>query len=148
MLSGRLTLYHTMFFDGMESFSFYHDDYRTFVNYTLNNVNQTHQGIELGLDVKIMPQLSATLVGNVGNYRYTNNPTATISAENGAFEDQTNTIYYKNYHVTGTPQLAGSLGLNYQAPFSIFINALGYLTKGPHQLRPVDIPHRHGWGWS
>ncbi|MDE5608807.1 MAG: carboxypeptidase regulatory-like domain-containing protein [Bacteroidales bacterium] len=145
VVSGRLTLYHTMFFDGMESFSFYHDDYRTFVNYTLNNVNQTHQGIELGLDVKIMPQLSATLVGNVGNYRYTNNPTATISAENGAFEDQTNTIYYKNYRVTGTPQLAGSLGLNYQAPFSIFINAnvnyaaWNYLSMNPERRSQAAI---------
>lgn len=145
VVQGRLTLYHTMFFDGMESFSFYHDDYRTFVNYTMNNVDKVHQGVELGLDVKIIPQLSATLVGSVGNYRYTNRPTATISAENGAFEDQTNTIYIKNYHVTGTPQLGASLGLNYQAPFNIYLNATlnyvnwNYLSMNPERRTTAAI---------
>lgn len=145
VVSGRFTLYHTMFFDGMESFSFYHDDYRTFVNYTLSNVDQVHQGVELGIDVKIIPQLSATLIGNIGNYRYTNRPTATVSAENGAFADRTNTIYYENYYVTGTPQLAGSLGLNYQAPFNIYLNAnlnyvnWNYLSMNPERRSQAAI---------
>ena len=145
VVQGRITLFHTMFFDGMESFSFYHDDYRTFVNYTLNGVDQVHQGVELGLDVKILPQLSASLIGTVGNYRYTSRPEATISAENGAFEDRTNTIYYENYYVTGTPQLAGSLGLNYQAPFNIYLNAnlnyvnWNYLSMNPERRSTAAI---------
>lgn len=145
VVNGRITLYHTMFFDGMESFSFYHDDYRTFVNYTLNGVDQVHQGVEFGLDVKIIPQLSATLIGNVGNYRYTSNPTAVVSADNGAFSDKANTIYYNNRYVTGTPQLAGSLGLNYQAPFNIYLNGnlnyvnWNYLSMNPERRTQAAI---------
>lgn len=137
VVQGRLTLYHTMFFDGMEAFSFYHDDYRTFVNYTLNGVDKIHQGIELGVDVKIIPQLNATLVASIGNYRYNSNPTAIISPENGSFDDQSNTVYYKNYHITGTPEMAGSLGLNYQAPFNIYLNAnLNYVSNSYLSMNP------------
>lgn len=137
VVQGRLTLYHTMFFDGMEAFSFYHDDYRTFVNYTLNGVDKIHQGIELGLDVKIIPQLNATLIASIGNYRYNSNPLAIISPENGSFNDRSNTVYYKNYHITGTPQMAGSLGLNYQAPFNIYLNAnLNYVSNSYLSMNP------------
>lgn len=145
VVQGRLTLYHSMFFDGMESFSFYHDDYRTFVNYTLNGVDKIHQGIELGLDVKIIPQLNATLIASIGNYRYSSNPTAIISPENGSFEDQSNTVYYKNCYITGTPQWAGSFGLNYQAPFNIYLNANvnyaghSYLSMNPERRTTAAI---------
>ena len=145
VVQGRLTLYHTMFFDGMEAFSFYHDDYRTFVNYTLNGVDKIHQGIELGVDVKIIPQLNATLIASIGNYRYNSNPTAIISPENGSFEDQRNTVYYKNCYITGTPQFAGSFGLNYQAPYGIFLNAnvnyagRSYLSMNPERRTTAAI---------
>lgn len=130
VIQGRITLFNTMFFDGIESTSFYHDEYRTFVNYVKTGVDKVHQGIELGLDVKIIPSLTATLIASVGNYRYTSRPTATVSPENGSFADFQYTVYQKNFYVSGTPQIAGSFGLNYVAPYNIYINAaVNYVGK-------------------
>ncbi|MEG2665742.1 MAG: TonB-dependent receptor, partial [Bacteroidales bacterium] len=130
VVQGRLTLFQSMFFDGMTSTSFYHDEYRTFVNYTETGVDKVYQGIELGVDVKIIPSLSASLVASIGNYRYTSRPTATVSPENGSFQDYKYTVYQKNFYVSGSPQIAGSLSLNYQAPYSIYLSAtLNYVDK-------------------
>ncbi len=119
----RLTAYYTTFSDQSEITGFYHDDYRTFVNYVMYGINKTHQGIEAGAEVKLLPQLSAVVAGNLGNYRFTNRPFATISFENGSRPDTTALIYQNNFYVSGTPQTAGSFGLKYAGPGYLFVEA-------------------------
>ncbi len=117
----RLTAYHTEFKDQTEINAFYHDDYKTFVNHVMTGINKTHQGIEFGAEVKVIGGLSVQGVAALGNYRYTNRPTATVSYDNGSKADTTETIYIKNFYVPGA-QTATSLGLKYAGPGFLFIN--------------------------
>ncbi|MDK2910223.1 MAG: hypothetical protein PWR20_1790 [Bacteroidales bacterium] len=118
----RLTAYQTIFDDQTEINSFYHDDLKTFVNYIMAGISKTHQGVELGAEVKITSRLSAIGVASLGNYRYTNRPMATISYDNGSKPDTTELVYIKNFYVPGTPQTATSLGLKYAGPRYLYLN--------------------------
>ncbi|MEI6123362.1 MAG: TonB-dependent receptor [Bacteroidota bacterium] len=115
-VTARITAFNTNFWDDTKVMSFYHDDLNTFVDYILVGINKVHQGIELGVEVKLIPVLSLQLAGSIGNYRYTNRPTAYMSVENGSQNDSTQLIYSKNFYVNGTPQSAGSIGLKFVHP--------------------------------
>jgi len=115
-VQARLTVFQTMFWDDNKVSSFYHDDLQTYVNYVMIGVNKVNQGIELGVEVKIHPTLSATFAGCLGNYRYTSRPTAYVTVENGSVADTSEIVYAKYFFVSGTPQTAGSIGLKYAHP--------------------------------
>lgn len=121
-IKGRITIFHTDIKDDSEINSFYHDDLRTYVNQVLTKVEKVHQGIEAGLEVKVTNTLSVLGAASFTNYRYTSRPQAITSADNGSIPDDTNTIYIKNFYVSGTPQKAYSLGLKYQGPKNWFGN--------------------------
>lgn len=123
-LTARLTAYHTQFSDQSEVTSFYHDSLQTFVNFALTKVKKVHQGIEFGAEAKVNSHLSFTAAAGIGNYRYTNHPLAVISVDNGSQEDSYDTVYCKNFYVSGTPQTALSLGLKYNINYWFFdVNA-------------------------
>jgi hypothetical protein len=115
----RLTGYYTEFKDITKVISFYHDDYATMVNYAMNGINQRHMGIEVGAEWKMTSMFSLIFAGNFGDYRYSNNPDVNINAENGydilstGSQDNVETVYWKDYHVAGTPQVATTLGLKF-----------------------------------
>jgi len=112
-LNARMTYFYTNFVDGSDITSFYHDDYKTYVNYVMTGINKTQQGIEFGAEIKATKRLSVVLVAAVGQYIYTNRPKTTISWDNSAFPDTTAVTYIKNFNVYGTPQTALSAGLKY-----------------------------------
>lgn len=112
-LNLRITAFETQFTDQTEVSSYYHDDFKTFVNFVMTGVDKIHQGFELGAEVKATKNFSLVMAGNLGNYRYTSRPTATTSFENGIFKDTTQTIYCKYFYVNGTPQNVGSIGIKY-----------------------------------
>ena len=129
-LSARLTAYQSMFTGGSRVITYYHDDYKTFVNMTLTGIDKTMQGFELGTEVKATSTISLIGVAALGNYRYTSRPTATISLENMARPDVTETIYQKNFYVSGTPQNAFSFGVKYAHPKYWYFNVnLNYFDK-------------------
>jgi hypothetical protein len=126
----RLTAYESIFHDGARVITYYHDDYATFVNMTMTGIDKTMQGLELGTEVKASSTVSIIGVGAIGNYRYTSEPTATISLENQSRPDVTETIYQKNFYVSGTPQNAFSLGVKYAHPKFWYFNAnINYFDK-------------------
>src|SRR5690606_24206624 len=97
--------------------SFYHDVYRTFVNYAMTGVNATHAGVELAAQVKLTPTWELTAVYAEGQYLYSSRPTATVTRDNSDTALAVGrTVYWKNYRVGGMPQRAASLGLRYNAP--------------------------------
>lgn len=107
--------YYTTFQDQAHSMSFYHDGYRNFVNYSMQGINKTHQGIEAAIDGNIIGGLSAYAVASLGYYRYTSRPTVTITVDNNAeILAQNKTVYIQGFLVDGTPQTAGSAGLKYR----------------------------------
>lgn len=122
-LRGRLSVYKTNFFDQNELNSFYHDSYRTFVNYVMTDIRKVHQGVEMGLVVNLTSQIRLKAVGTIAEYRYTNRPTGYTSYENGSRPDTTETVYLRNFYVGGTPQTAGSIGLAYNHPKYWFFEA-------------------------
>jgi hypothetical protein len=110
----KASLFYTQTLNGIQSYSFFHEDYRTNVNYNLSGINTRRYGAELGADVKIYKGFSADFVGNIGRYQYSNNPLATVTQDNSnAVLATDQTSYLKNYFLGGMPQMSYSLGLKY-----------------------------------
>lgn len=119
---GQISAFWTSMNDLTERYSYYDDQYSTFMNYVLKGVKQHYKGIELGAAFKITPSITASLAGTIASYRYKNNPTGVRSYENGMAPDTASTVYLKNYHIGGTPQTAVNFGIDWQAPKMWFFN--------------------------
>lgn len=141
---GMITGFWTNVYDATDRSSFYDDNFSTFTNFVLTGVNKTYKGIELGLAYKITPDLTVSFAGTFSRYQYKNRPKGTRSFENGVQADTTQTVYLKNFYVGGTPQTAGSLSINYNAPKMWFFEVNGtwmgdaYIDLSPirHELMP------------
>lgn len=141
---GTITGFWTNLYDGTERSSFYDDNYSSYANFVLTGVNKVHKGIEVGVAYKITPDLTVSFAGTFSRYQYKNRPKGTRSFENGARADTTQTVYLKNFYVGGTPQTAGSLSINYNAPGMWFFELNGtwmgdsYIDLSPirHELMP------------
>lgn len=144
MVKARITAYYTSFADQSEVTSFYDDDFKTFVNFAMYDIDKVHQGVEAGAEVKLNSKFSAIIAANLGNYMFTNRPTTTIVTENRTRPDTSNIVYSKNFYVSGTPQTAGSFGLKYAGPRYLFIEASVnyfddiYLDFNPDMRTPID----------
>lgn len=123
-IKASFNVYYTEFHNKTKIMSFYHDGYRNFINYAVTGMNQTHQGIEMAIDGKITTTLSAHAVASLGYYRYTSRPFVTVTVDNSAeLLAENKTVYTNNFLISGTPQTAGSVGLNYQAPHHWYLGA-------------------------
>jgi hypothetical protein len=121
-LKARVTGYYTTIVNQTWSRSFYHDIYRTFVNYTMTGLNEMHMGVETGISYTLAQVLEINAVFGTGDYIYTSRPLATISADNDnklLAEDRL--VYLKNYKVGGAPQTVASIGLRYNSPKFWFV---------------------------
>lgn len=117
VVQGRATVYYTQLQDQTDIVSFYHDRYRSFVNYVMDDINKDYKGLEVGLEANITSTLSVKGVAAVGEYTYTSRPNVTIIRDNTAqvsVEDQT--VYVEDFFVSGTPQTAFSVGVSYNSP--------------------------------
>ena len=122
-LKGRVSGYYTEFKDQIDNISFYHDEERSFVNYVMTGIDKRHMGIEVGVEANLSSTLTLEFAGAHGEYIHTSRPTATITLDNNAgVLDEGRTVYLNNFYVPGTPQTAGSIGLNYRSPKFWFIN--------------------------
>lgn len=134
----RATAYFTQIMDATKLISFYHDDYASMVNYSISGIDQRHLGIELGAEIKLGTMFSIILAGNYGDYRYSDRAQVSMNADNGTdFEGQMDrTVYWKNYHVSGTPQVATTAGLKFNHKYWwVNINA-NYFDKIYCDLNP------------
>ena len=122
-VKGKAVFYFTQINDATETSSFYHDDFRTFVNYTLTNIDKRYTGTELSLDANIGNGFSAVAVAAIGQYTYSDRPLATITQDNSAeiLADR-EIVYAKNFHVAGSPEKAYTLGINYRGKQFWFVN--------------------------
>jgi hypothetical protein len=136
-LKVRLTGYYTQIDDQVWARSFYHDEFRTFVNYMMTDVDQLFTGIELGVE-KTLGAFVIQAAGTHSMSLYNSRPNATITRDNSEEVIAENrTIYFKNYRIGGMPQTAGSIGFKYNAPkywyagtnFNYFANI--YLDPNP-----------------
>ncbi len=110
---GSLTGFFTEMWDGIKRTGFYDYQLNTYMNYTMSGMQSEYKGIELGLEYKILSNLSISGAGTFSRYTYKNNPLGVRSYENGSEEDVVRRVYLKNYHIGGTPQQVYSIALNY-----------------------------------
>ncbi|HOK39313.1 MAG TPA: TonB-dependent receptor [Bacteroidales bacterium] len=120
--SARITGYYTEINNAIENKNFYHDDYRTFVNYSLSNIDKLFTGIEFGAEAKLLQVFNINTAIGYGSYIYNSRPVVTITRDNSAeLIAENRTVYIKNYHIGGTPELAANLGLKYNSPKFWFV---------------------------
>src|SRR5690606_32469678 len=81
-INGRLSALLPEVKHGTEIQRFYHEDYRTFVNYVMQGVDIRTLGTELAVKAKISPALSATAVAAWTQAFYTSRPTASVYLDN------------------------------------------------------------------
>ncbi|MFI5141621.1 MAG: hypothetical protein ACHQII_04640, partial [Bacteroidia bacterium] len=148
-LKGRFTYYWTQVNNQAYLRSYFDDDYKTNINYFMTNLNQLNQGLELGLEGVVSKRISIIGALAYGQYLYTNRPTATISADNTATLLTTGrTVYLKNYHVGGTPEVASSIGVRYNSKkywyVGVYYNyfANNYVTINPDR-RTAEALHKY-----
>lgn len=113
-LKFRVSAYITGQNDGMNVLTFYHDAYRSLVNYALSGIDKMHYGTELGAEYKLTGKWMVQLGVSAGRYYYSSRPAFSVTADNDAFVLEKGRVYMKNFRVEGTPQEAYGLGLSYQ----------------------------------
>lgn len=124
----RVTGYYTAIKDQSKVMSFYDDAQNSFTNFAMTGIDQRHIGLELGFKVPLpVPNLALQGVVSYGQFVYTSNPKMYQTYDNSAaiVEDTYGVTipYWKSHptadgktvkhYVSGTPQLATSLGLSW-----------------------------------
>lgn len=124
----RVTGYYTAIKDQFKVMSFYDDAQNSFTNFAMSGIDQRHIGLELGFKVPLpVPNLALQGVVSYGQFVYTSNPKMYQTYDNSAaiVEDTYGVTipYWKSHptadgktvkhYVSGTPQLATSLGLSW-----------------------------------
>lgn len=122
---GAISGFWTEMFDQTERSSFYDDQYSTFMNYVLKGVHKTYKGVEIGMAYKLTPSITLSAAGTYARYQYKNRPTGVRSYENGQMPDTAQVVYLKNFYVGGTPQIAGTIGVDWAAPGMWFFGISG-----------------------
>jgi len=139
-LKVRATVFYTEINDQLWSRSFYHDELRTFVNYTMTGVDQLHMGTEIGVEANVTQTIAVTAVYGAGQYTYNSRPTAKITRDNADEVLATDrTVYLKNFKIGGMPQTAASIGIKYNHPkfwfAGINANYFGHIYLDPNPDR-------------
>jgi hypothetical protein len=124
-VTGRVTGYYTRFKDQTEVTSFYHDDWRTLVNYAMAGIGKENYGIEFGTDIKLTSTLTLSAIASVGQYMYVDNPSITITKDNNSEILSQEEVWVKYFRTSGTPQTALALSLEYRAPKFWWIGITG-----------------------
>jgi hypothetical protein len=113
----RATGYYTQLNHESRVTSFYHDDYRTNVNYNLTNIDTRFIGLELGTEITLGGGLTANGALGLSQNYYTSRYKATITQDNSSVVLADNeTVYSKNFYVSNAgPQTVASAGLRYRS---------------------------------
>jgi hypothetical protein len=134
----RLSGYYTMFNDQMNVLSFYHDDYKSVVNYAFRGINKVHMGGELGVQTKLMRNTTVAAVGAYGNYFYNGRQKAIITLDNDASLLDEELIYSNNYKIPSTPQQAVNISISYRSPAFWFLNlSANYVREMWSDFNPI-----------
>ncbi|MCL2649594.1 MAG: TonB-dependent receptor [Candidatus Azobacteroides sp.] len=110
---GSVSVFQTNFYDQAKMYRYYGDLDGQFVNHVLEGLNTVYRGVEFGAKVKLIDNLTLNMAGTIAEYFYNNNPMGTMSYESGTIPDEPDLVYMKNFYVGGTPQTAGTVGLQY-----------------------------------
>jgi hypothetical protein len=126
----RATGFYTGVKNQLNVMTFYHDQYRNFVNYALSNIGKQHFGTEIGVEAKLGMGFSFNAAANIARYYYNTRQKATVTVDNSAeIVAKDITIYSENFRLP-TPQECYTAGLEYRSKSFWFINAnVNYFRK-------------------
>jgi len=125
----RISAFYTDFRDKISNDVYYHEEFRTFVNYVMTGIDRKHMGIEFGAEYNLTTKIALTAAGSVGEYYHTSRPLASISRDNSAVDFvQGRVVYIENYYVAGMPQTAGTVGVTYRSSrfWTLNLNVNGF----------------------
>ncbi|MCU0376788.1 MAG: TonB-dependent receptor [Bacteroidales bacterium] len=115
VVRARVTGYYTRFNDQTEVTSFYHDEWRTLVNYAMSGIDKENYGIEAGAEISLTSELSVNAVASIGQYLWVTNPAITITKDNNSEVLSTEEVWIKYFRQSGTPQTALAAGIEYNS---------------------------------
>lgn len=99
---------------GTEVLNFYHDDYKSYVNYVLNEIGTRQIGLDVYSEIKALPYLSFQILASAMQAYYHTRPQVSIYLENDtASMAKEQVVYWKNRASIEGPQLAGGIGLSF-----------------------------------
>jgi len=134
----RATGYYTQFKNQIDVLTFYHDEYRNFVNYAISNIGKVHMGIEFGVEAKIYKGLNLTAAAAIGNYTYNTRQSATVTTDNNADVLSKNEVVYSKDFYVPTAQQAYTIGFDYRSPKFWFLNVnFNYFDKMYLNYNPI-----------
>lgn len=133
--NAKISAYNTLILDKTTLMSFYHDELKSFVNYSMTNLDVSYQGVEFGAELKATSKFSFLFAGSYSDNRFISRPTATISIENGSQPDSSKTIFINNFYLPGA-QAIGSIGLKYNINYWFFNANVNYLAKNYLSFSP------------
>lgn len=110
----RATYYHTLINNQTWLRTFWNDEFNNNVNYIMTDVDQTHSGIEIGVEKTFF--VSHTIQGafGLGRFEYNSLPKAQAYQDNNnksLFTDRT--VYYEGMKVGNGPQLVSGISYRY-----------------------------------
>lgn len=111
-MKARVAGYYTEMKDQSKVISFYNDIENTFVNFAMSGIDKRHYGVEAAIQIPLTKVLTLNGAVSWGNYQYTSNPDFISIADNRAEVMLKDKVYWKDFHVESTPQLAANIGLN------------------------------------
>lgn len=123
----RISGYYSTFDHQLDIKSFYHDEYRSFVNLAITNINQLHLGSEVGFEVKVLPDVSVSGAAAIARYFYNSRQYLNLTVDNNAAVLPPDIAYTNNYRVGATPQEAYNLSITYRAANYWLISIAGNL---------------------
>lgn len=118
----RANFYYTAIWGDYNVMTFFHDDYRNFVNYALSNIDRVHYGAELGFETRLSPTVTINGAAALGRYYYDSRQYAVVTLDNTTATLGNEVVFSENYRVPSTPQEAYSLGISYRSPKFWFVS--------------------------
>jgi len=142
-IQARLTGYFTKISDAVETSFFFAEglrgDQADFVSEILTGVEKKHLGAELSVEFQATPTVKVLGAGSFGQYTYDNNPNLYLQSE--SFVDENSdfgTAYLQDYKLSGTPQRAYSLGVEYRDPTYYWFQVNGnFLSNNYLDISPL-----------
>lgn len=126
-LTGRISAFYAMFQNTTDINFFFVDSGfgSDFVQEVSTDLDKLHQGIELGVEYQASATVKLSLVANLGQYVYANNPSVHINFDTAGPEEDLidpggrldlGTANLKGVKLAQGPQTAFSVGLEYRSP--------------------------------
>lgn len=117
---GRLTGFYTNIKDQSKVISYYDDVEGVFSNFAMSGIEKLHFGLEAAISIPIYGGLSYNSAVSYGQYTYNNNPYYVQIQDNIDEVINSGKVYWKNFRVENTPQLAVNFGLNYRGKNNLY----------------------------